>query len=105
MRREQRSDEAKAYRRLYKTARWQRLRDAQLSLQPLCEWCLERDIVEPATEVHHAEAHRGDADKFWLGPFLSTCKPCHASRGQREDIGSIVPGLDRDGWPEWRSGH
>lgn len=71
---------------------------------PLCEWCLEREEVTEATEVHHAEAHRGDEDKFWSGPFVSTCKSCHASRGQREDIGSIALGLDADGWPEWREG-
>jgi len=45
--------------RLYRTARWQRIREAQLRMQPLCEWCLEREIVEPANEVHHAIPHRG----------------------------------------------
>ncbi|RVN04036.1 HNH endonuclease [Sinorhizobium meliloti] len=99
-----RSEEAAAYRKLYRTARWRRLRERQLSDAPLCQWCLEREIVEPATEVHHRIPHRGDLELFWSGPFLSTCAPCHASRGQREDIGSIVPGLDDDGWPEWRNG-
>ena len=94
-----RSAEAAAYRGLYKTARWQRTRHTQLSEQPLCQWCLEREIVEPATEVHHAVAHRGDLDLFWYGPFISTCKSCHASRGQLEDRGRTVVRYGPDGWP------
>lgn len=58
-----RSPEAQAYRRLYKTAQWQRLREAKLAQDPLCEWCLEPDDVTEATEVHHAEGgHKGGLD-------------------------------------------
>lgn len=97
---DRRSAEAAAYRRLYKTARWRRIREAQLSMQPLCEWCLEREIVTEATEVHHSDGgHKGNLDKFWHGPFISTCKPCHASRGQREDLGQTVIRFDASGWP------
>ncbi|TPK18351.1 HNH endonuclease [Mesorhizobium sp. B2-5-7] len=95
-----RSVEATEYRRLYSTARWRQLRLAKLSQDPLCEWCIERELVEPATEVHHADGgHRGDVTKFWSGPFISTCKPCHASRGQREDNGQQVVRFSADGWP------
>lgn len=98
--RDQRSDEARAYRRLYDTARWKRLREHQLSLHPLCAWCLEMDIITEATEVHHSDGgHKGDIQKFWEGPFISTCKPCHASRGQREDLGQTVVTFGADGWP------
>jgi 5-methylcytosine-specific restriction enzyme A len=96
---DRRSDEAAAYRRLYKTSRWRRLRDVQLAMHPLCEWCLEREMIEAATEVHHATPHRGDEDAFWSGPFVSTCKPCHASRGQLEDGGKTVVVYGADGWP------
>ena len=85
--------------RLYRTARWQRIREAQLRMQPLCEWCLEREIVEPANEVHHAIPHRGSEAIFWSGPFISTCKRCHASRGQREDLGQTIIRFDASGWP------
>ncbi|PDS97532.1 HNH endonuclease [Rhizobium sp. S9] len=84
---------------LYKTARWRRLRDAQLSAHPLCEWCLEREEVTAANEVHHAVAHKGDLDLFWSGPFISTCKSCHSSRGQLEDHGKRVVVYGADGWP------
>lgn len=96
---DQRSADAAAYRRLYKTARWRRIRDKQLNSQPLCEWCIEREIVEPATEVHHSIPHKGSEAIFWSGPFISTCKSCHASRGQREDLGQVVIRFDAQGWP------
>lgn len=97
-----RSAEADVYRKLYKLARWRGkggIREQQLALNPLCQWCLEREEVTEATEVHHDGAHRGNLDKFWSGPFISTCKPCHASRGQREDLGQTVVVYGPDGWP------
>lgn len=94
-----RSADAAAYRKHYKTARWRRIRDKQLREQPLCEWCIEREIVEPATEVHHSIPHKGSEAIFWSGPFISTCQSCHASRGQREDLGQVVIRFGADGWP------
>jgi hypothetical protein len=99
MKPDHRSEEAVQYRRLYQTAAWKRLRVHQLSLHPLCEWCLEREDVTVATEVHHAIAHKGDLDLFWSGPFVSTCKPCHSSLGQLEDHGKVVIRYGPDGWP------
>jgi len=57
-----------------------------------------KEIVEPPTEVHHDGAHRGDIERFYDGPFISTCRPCHASRGQREDLGTYIE-FGLDGWP------
>ena len=87
------------WRHLYGTSRWLGIRHYQLSMHPLCQWCLEQEIVEPATEVHHAVAHKGDLELFWSGPFISTCKPCHSSRGQMEDHGKTVIRFGVDGWP------
>lgn len=95
-----RSAEAAIYRRLYKTARWQRTREYQLATQPLCERCLTMEVVEPATVVHHADGgHKGDEDKFWSGPFESLCKPHHDSDGKREDLGQTVIRFGADGYP------
>jgi 5-methylcytosine-specific restriction endonuclease McrA len=84
---------------LYRTSRWQRLRLRQLEAEPLCQWCLQSEIIEEATEVHHVHPHKGDLDLFWNGPFVSTCKPCHSSRGQLEDHGKKVIVFGADGWP------
>ncbi|AUX79053.1 hypothetical protein NXT3_PB00398 (plasmid) [Sinorhizobium fredii] len=64
-----RSEGAEEYRRLYRTARWRGLREQQLACRPLCQWCLELEIVEPATEVHHLVA-RIAATSFRSGQGL-----------------------------------
>ena len=97
---DQRSAEAKQYRRHYKSAKWSRVREAQLRMQPLCEYCLQSEIVEPATVVHHGEGgHKGNEHKFWTGPFVSLCAACHNRDGQREDLGQTVIRFDAEGWP------
>jgi len=45
---------------VYKTARWQRLRQLQLREHPLCAFCLERGHITAANVVDHVELHRGD---------------------------------------------
>ena len=98
--RNQRSAEAAAYRRLYQTARWQRLRAAKLAQDPLCEYCMRIEAVEPATVVHHGEGgHKGDVDRFWSGPFVSLCKRCHDTYGGDEDKGREVRIIGVDGYP------
>lgn len=98
-RNDSRSAEAQAYRKLYKTAAWQRIRNAQLAQSPLCEWCLEQEMVTEASEVHHTEAFKGDLSKFYSGPFVSTCKSCHSRHGQREDHGRKRVLVGVDGYP------
>lgn len=96
----QRHAASRPWLRLYKTARWQRLREAKLAQDPLCEWCLESEIVNDTDlEVHHVDAHKGDEEKFWSGPFVTVCKSCHARRGQLEDHGKTVVRFDARGWP------
>lgn len=94
-----RSDEAAQYRKWYSTARWRKIREYQLSNQPLCEQCLLSEIVEPATIVHHKTAHKGNEELFWFGPFESLCKPHHDREGHLEDLGRTVVRFDATGWP------
>lgn len=95
-----RSAQAALYRRLYRSARWQRLREAHLTTHPLCSRCLAIEVVEEATVVHHAEGgHKGNEDRFWNGPFESLCKACHDRFGALEDRGIKVVSFGSDGWP------
>lgn len=95
-----RSAHAEQYRKLYRTARWIRLREAHLSDNPLCELCKRLEIVEEATVVHHKDGgHKGDEDKFWSGPFESLCAPCHDRHGAAEDAGKEIIEFAPDGWP------
>jgi 5-methylcytosine-specific restriction protein A len=96
---DQRSKEALAYRRWYKTARWQRLRAQVLRAQPLCVMCRESGILTPATVCDHIEPHKGDEHKFWNGPFAGLCAPCHNSTKARIEAGTGPQAIGPDGWP------
>lgn len=96
---DRRSSEARAYRRLYTTAHWRGIRQWQLSLQPLCEWCMKRSRITAATVVHHATPHRGDATRFFAGPFVSLCAPCHDSEAQSIEQRGYSTEIGIDGWP------
>src|SRR5215831_7334234 len=83
----------------YSKPRWSRIRRHQLLEHPLCAFCLERGIVEPATICDHIEPHHGDVNKFWLGPFMSLCKRCHDSTKRLVEIRGFRPDVGLDGWP------
>jgi 5-methylcytosine-specific restriction protein A len=100
IKRHHRSPAAEQYRRLYKTAAWRALRLAQLRSQPLCERCLADNVVEPATVVHHREAHKGDEKLFWDPKNLeSVCDPCHSGPIQSEERRGFSTAIGPDGWP------
>jgi len=101
MRRDQRSPQAALYRAWYKTPQWKRLRLLQLRKQPLCERCLERDVLQPACIAHHKVPHRGNRRLFFDPANLaSSCKPCHDIDEQRiERGGDARRDCGDDGWP------
>lgn len=95
-----RSEEAKTYRRLYKLARWQRLREAHLQTQPLCVFCQESGDVTAADVVDHIREHKGNESLFWNADNLqSLCASCHDRTKQRIELGQDVIRFDANGWP------
>lgn len=96
----------------YSTTAWQRLREAKLSEQPICEVCIRREVVEPATVVDHIHAINKGGPAFPpLDGLMSMCAPCHniktnavdhphASGHRRAFKGFDVDGnpIDPDGW-------
>lgn len=84
---------------LYRTPRWRRFRESFLARNPLCVYCLEREIVEAATVVHHGTPHRGDMFLFWNNDFKALCETCHNGRAQIEDSGRAPVVFGADGWP------
>lgn len=88
------------WRGWYSLARWRHMRTRQLSLHPLCTFCLARDIVEPATVADHVTRHNGDPELFWDPDNLqSLCKYCHDSTKKRMELGQHVVQFDANGWP------
>lgn len=96
---DRRSSEALAYRRLYKTSLWARIRASQLSAKPLCEWCERKGIITVATVCHHETPHKGDREKFFAGPFLSLCQRHHDSEAQQIERLGYSKAIGEDGWP------
>lgn len=96
-----RSAEAHAWRRLYNTARWQRLRRTHLASSPLCVMCLEENRVEAASVVDHIKPHKGDEVLFFdAGNLASLCKSHHDTVKQRiERSGKEIRPIGQDGWP------
>jgi 5-methylcytosine-specific restriction protein A len=87
--------------KLYKTARWHRIREQQLSEHPLCQRCLDGmpKRITPATVVHHINRHHGDPVLFYTGPFASSCAPCHDSIEQGIERRGYDTTIGQDGWP------
>jgi len=96
----------------YNTASWQRLREAKLSVDPICEVCIRREVVETANVVDHIIAIAKGGEAFPpLSGLMSMCEPCHntktnavdhpnASGFRRAMKGYDVEGnpIDGDGW-------
>ncbi|PQZ64133.1 HNH endonuclease [Ochrobactrum sp. MYb49] len=97
---DRRSTDAAAYRKLYKTSRWQRLRERQLTAHPLCAYCMQQEDVTPATVCDHVRPHKGCEELFFDPDNLqSLCAPCHDRIKQREELGQDVVRFGPDGWP------
>jgi 5-methylcytosine-specific restriction endonuclease McrA len=95
-----RSDEARQWRRLYKTAAWQQARQAQLAREPLCERCKSEGRLVPATVVNHRRPHKGDTTLFFdPANHESVCKPHHDSAIQSEERLGYAKGCDVTGRP------
>ena len=88
------------YNHLYKTAAWSRLRDYQLSMQPLCEFCLITEDITAAEVADHKKAHKGNLELFHDPSNLqSLCKHHHDSAKQMIDRGKKVVTYGIDGYP------
>ena len=70
------------HRKVYDTLRWRRVRELQLSRQPLCEACLAAGFTVAASVVDHKIplSECGIEKAFDLDNLRSLCKPCHDVR-------------------------
>lgn len=90
-----------AYKKLYASARWRRLRQSVLDDQPLCEMCSAAGIVTPANVVDHKRPHQGDEELFWDRENLQAlCAPHHDIHKQRQEVAAGYHGAFQYR-PEW----
>jgi 5-methylcytosine-specific restriction protein A len=82
--------DSRTWRHLYKTARWQRIRQATfLADLYTCRICGKIEGDTSRLVCDHVEPHRGDEAKFWAGPFQTLCHPCHNTVKQCEEQQSL----------------
>ena len=68
----------KRIKSFYSSARWQKVRNRFIKINPLCEHCLDKDIVTPAEEVDHIVPVKEDWSKRLREDNLqSLCRRCH----------------------------
>lgn len=86
----------------YNTAQWQRLRNAQLSLEPLCRACKAIGKLTPANHVDHIQPISAGGDAFPSHDGLqSLCAPCHSAKTARGgEAGAIRSDKPRKGCDE-----
>lgn len=92
---------AEPWRAWYSSARWARLRKAFLS-QPenaVCAYCRQAGRVSESEIVDHDPPHKGDPARFWSGPFIGLCKPCHDGIAKSRDMTGRIRGCDVNGMP------
>lgn len=95
-----RRSESAAWQRLYKTSRWLRLREAQLSDDPLCRFCLAIEEVTEATVCDHVIPHKGSIELFHDPMNLqSLCTQCHDRLKARIEAGKKAVIVGVDGYP------
>jgi len=82
-----RARDAQAWRRWYKTARWQALRWSVLVRDLFtCQRCGEVVGDSAKLVADHRKPHRGDETLFWDEDNLQAlCKPCHDGDKQRQE--------------------
>lgn len=95
-RKRNKSEKEKLRVRLYNNKKWKRLRSGYLIYHPLCQKCLEKDIVKSATDVHHINSPFDDGltEDERIGRLLdpnnimALCKECHGTlhRNKQKDI-------------------
>ena len=93
------NEDTKTKAQYYAQTAWKKLRAYKLQQQPLCQLCLQRGIVKPATDCHHAikffDQYTPDLRQTLLLDYdnlVSLCEDCHNKVHKKPDMV----------WPEQR---
>ncbi|MCI9114566.1 MAG: hypothetical protein HFF96_09970 [Oscillibacter sp.] len=94
---DQRGAEAQAWRWMYGTDVWKRLREDQLLREPFCRECARRGVRRYATDVDHIRDHKEDndlrIDKLTDEEVLQLGKRLQAVMGKQPVSPALAPEL------------
>lgn len=76
------TDMRKLRQQAYQNTTWRKLRDTFMKEHPICERCLAKGKITPATDVHHIKSafRNGEVNYSLLlddKNLMSLCKECH----------------------------
>lgn len=79
----------------YQDRRWRKERDLFLHEHPVCEKCLEKGKVVPATDIHHKVSPFKNGEINWTlmldyDNLMALCKECHGNEHASQQ-GHITP--------------
>ena len=73
-----------AQKLVYNTNKWQKLRILKLQNNPLCELCLEKDIISATEQIHHVQPFMNGTSiqqikylGFDYNNLQALCENCH----------------------------
>lgn len=83
---------------VYKTAQWKATRDAVLSRDGVCQWCLHLARMTPATEADHiiplARCAEHDVSPYDQTNIVGSCRSCNSRRAAYESKGVFYETFD-----------
>ena len=68
----------------YHSRAWKSLRNYKIQLNPLCEECERKGLVEPGIEIDHILAIKDGGGRLTLRNLQTLCRSCHASKSSTE---------------------
>jgi len=68
----------------YNSKAWRSLRNYKIQINPLCEICERKGLLEPGKEIDHIVAIKDDGPRLSLNNLQTLCKSCHASKSSVE---------------------
>ena len=68
----------------YKSRTWRSLRNYKIQLNPLCEICERKGLIEPGKEIDHIVAIRDGGQRLGLQNLQTLCRSCHSSKSAKE---------------------
>ena len=83
------TDMRKLRQKAYQDAKWRKERDTFLKEHPLCDDCLAKGKVTPATSIHHLKSPFKNGEINWnllydWDNLVSLCHECHGERHAEE---------------------
>lgn len=83
------TDMRKLRQKAYNNSSWRKLRESYLRQNPLCEDCLSKGKVTPATDVHHIKSAFRGGEINWnvlldYNNLQALCKECHGNHHAKE---------------------